>query len=351
MVDELDARVLPQSVKHAAVVGIGGIQNQGAERPRLISADHSLPSSGPPDCLCRLWTRARDRTTGNHREVHRKREFLFKRLDFGPADHRRQRQGGLEHREMITDARTRTAAERNVLPAIQFLHVVGAESVGIKLQRSIPQCRVALHGHPAEYQHRARPHPVTAHFDVPARHARSGGRRRAQPKRLPQHLDGVAQPWNIVDRQWAIRKFGDFCGDPVLVLGMAAERPHRVRESCGDCVMASEQEDDQLFTDLLIGQRLSGDRVPRGDQGMDERRDPGGVGTAGEQNLLRQTMHFGTCRPRTAGSRCRQPPRDTHRTHRTAHRIFQRHAQRLVDLVGPLVQIDSEHRTAKCPQG
>jgi hypothetical protein len=56
---------------------------------------------------CGLVTRSNpgaDRTTGNHREVQRKREFIIERIDFDSTDDGRQSQRDLEHGEMVANA-------------------------------------------------------------------------------------------------------------------------------------------------------------------------------------------------------------------------------------------------------
>lgn len=84
-----------------------------------------------------------------------------------------------------------------------------------------------------------------------------------------QHPGGVPEPWNVLRSQSAIAQCGDFRGNPVLQIGMAAQCPQRVRQGGRRRVMAGQQEDEQFIVNLGVGQWLSGRRVGRGDQRVD----------------------------------------------------------------------------------
>src|SRR5262249_7020998 len=148
-------------------------------------------SSDAPRRLASWSDPGADRTTRDHGEVQCKWEFLIDRTDFDAPDNRRQGEGDLEQREMVANARPWSPAERQVLPSIESLEVLRAEPLGAESQRVVPKLRITLHGHSPDHEHGAFRHQVAAYFDVPARHARSGGCRRAQPERLPYHLHGI----------------------------------------------------------------------------------------------------------------------------------------------------------------
>src|ERR1700739_2781331 len=59
-----------------------------------------------------------DRGGGDHRQWGSGREMPAQGKDFGPPNDRRQGEGRLEHREMIADACSRAATERQILPAV-----------------------------------------------------------------------------------------------------------------------------------------------------------------------------------------------------------------------------------------
>ena len=157
-----------------------------------------------------------------------------------------------EHGEMVTDARPRSTTERHVLPTIEGFGIRRAKSLGIEPKWVIPQSRITLDRHSPDYEHGAFGHQVAPHFHVTIRHACSGWRRRTQPKRLPDHLDGIAQLRNVVWRQRPIRQGCHLLRDALLVFGVVAQRPQRIGQRRRRGVMASEQEDDQLVADVFI---------------------------------------------------------------------------------------------------
>jgi hypothetical protein len=91
----------------------------------------------------------------------------------------------------------------------------------------------------------------------------------AQPQPLVQHLDHVPEPWNVLRCERAIAQCGDFRGDPVLQIEMVTQGPQRVGQGGRRRVMAGQQENKQLITNLGVGQRLSRRRIGRGDQRVD----------------------------------------------------------------------------------
>ena len=128
-----------------------------------------------------------------------------------------------------------------------------------------------------------------------------------------QHLNGVTEPGDVVGGQWPVAYRSDLGGDPVLQLGMAAQRPQRVRQGGRRRVISGAQEHHQFVANILIGQRLSRLRVSDVDQRANKRCVASRVGPAALENVVGESMKGGTggaCAPPGGG---RQPPRGPNR--------------------------------------
>ncbi len=150
--------------------------------------------------------------------------------------------------------------------------------------------------------------------------------------------------------QRAVAQRSDFVVHAGLQLGVAAQRPQRVtqRRRCG--VVPGEHEKHQLIADFVVGQLPAGVRVTRLDERAHQRRVPIGIGAHGGEDLGAQPMQAGIGRLGPALATGGHPLREVDRPDRPIGNPGQRGTQRGAHLIGPLVEIDAEHRPAQRPQ-
>ena len=166
-----------------------------------------------------------------------------------------------------------------------------------------------MHGADPDHQLGAGLHPVTGDVDVSRRGPGDHRRGRAQPQRLVQHRDGVAQLRYVRRGESALTETGGLCTHAVLDLAVVTQRPHRVRQRGRRGVVAGEHEDDQFAADLDVGQLPAGLRIPGCDEGLHQRSVAVRIGPARLEDLAGQPVQSRAGGPCAAAGRCRQPPR------------------------------------------
>ena len=165
-------------------------------------------------------------------------------------DDRGEPEGGLEHGEVVADARARAGAERQVLPAVACLRCARAEPVGVEALGVVPQRRVAVQGVAADHDVGARPGPGTRRR---RRRASRAGRRPAPagtgaaPRAGPGRCRGAAGRRR---RSAGGRRAPRPRRRPGPASLVAAERPQRVGQRRRGGVVPGDQEDDELVADL-----------------------------------------------------------------------------------------------------
>jgi hypothetical protein len=276
----------------AADLRAAAVRAGGAAHARGLSSPPRIDTgpNGPP---------------GDRGERHVAMEILVHRTDLGSPDDGGKRKGGFQPREVFTDTRTRSAGERDEVPAVAVLGAFRTEPVGIEDERVVPHGRIPMQGIDPHRHETARLDSVAVDLDVAQRQPTDSRGGRAQPQRLVQHLNGVPEPRHILGCQPTVADRGGLGGDAALYVGMVPQRPQRVGERRCGRVVAGQDEDQQVVGDVVVGERLPGLGVGGRDQRVNERCITRWIGAARLQDVVGDLAHRRNCGAGAAARRSR----------------------------------------------
>ncbi len=108
--------------------------------------------------------------------------------------------------------------------------------------------------------------PESVHHRVTCRQPGQRSRWWAQAERLVDDLHGERERQYVVNRQCPVAEHADLIGNPVLQLGVVAQRPQRVGQRGRRGVVTGDEEHLEVADHLVAGQRPAGVGIPRGKQ-------------------------------------------------------------------------------------